>query len=275
MIFTFNRFGRLGNRLFLFSHLIALSEHFKIPLYNLAFAEYREHFSYFQKNRYCTYGLQDGGDFSKVVQARVLGKVGLIPTVKFWDAGDVVFDAEGIEDERIRLLIESPMVVFEGWRLRSRTRLGQIKEKIRDVFRPNDLVAGQVSKRIDRLNEIGDITVGVHVRWGDFRGTENFFALETFLERMGEIRNILYPRKVAFLVCSPEKIEDSSLPNDAVLFRDSSPICDLYSLASCDYLLGPPSTFSGWASFYGEKPIFTMRGNRKIDDLSMSEIWTG
>jgi hypothetical protein len=275
MIFTFNRFGRLGNRLFLFSHLIAFSEQFKIPLYNLAFAEYREHFNHFENDKYCTYGLPHGGDFRKVAQARVLGEIGLIPTVKFWDTEDVVFDAEGIEDKRISLLIESPMVVFEGWRLRSHTRLGQIKDTIREVFRPNDVIAGQVSKRIDRMNEIGDIKVGVHVRWGDFRGTENFFALETFLVRMGEIRNILHPRKVAFLICSPEKIESSSLPGDAILFQDSSPICDLYSLASCDYLLGPPSTFSGWASFYGERPIFTMRGSRKIDDLSMSEIWAG
>ncbi|HAX17707.1 MAG TPA: hypothetical protein DCY00_03825 [Actinobacteria bacterium] len=30
---------------------------------------------------------------------------------------------------------------------------------------------------------------------------------------------------------------------------------DLYSLALCDYIFGPPSTFSMWASFYGEVPL--------------------
>jgi hypothetical protein len=30
---------------------------------------------------------------------------------------------------------------------------------------------------------------------------------------------------------------------------------DLYSLARCDYVFGPPSTYSQWASFYGNKPL--------------------
>ena len=35
----------------------------------------------------------------------------------------------------------------------------------------------------------------------------------------------------------------------------SSNIEDLYALSLCDYILGPPSTFSMWASFYGKKPL--------------------
>jgi hypothetical protein len=31
---------------------------------------------------------------------------------------------------------------------------------------------------------------------------------------------------------------------------------DLYALASCDYIIGPPSTFSQWASFYGNVPRY-------------------
>ena len=30
----------------------------------------------------------------------------------------------------------------------------------------------------------------------------------------------------------------------------------MYSLAECDYIVGPPSTFSTWASFYGNVPIY-------------------
>jgi hypothetical protein len=29
----------------------------------------------------------------------------------------------------------------------------------------------------------------------------------------------------------------------------------MYALASCDYIVGPPSTFSLWASFYGQVPL--------------------
>jgi hypothetical protein len=30
---------------------------------------------------------------------------------------------------------------------------------------------------------------------------------------------------------------------------------DMYALARCDYLLGPPSTFTIWSSFYGRVPL--------------------
>ena len=32
-------------------------------------------------------------------------------------------------------------------------------------------------------------------------------------------------------------------------------ITDLYCMASCDGIIGPPSTFSQWASFYGKVPL--------------------
>ena len=35
-----------------------------------------------------------------------------------------------------------------------------------------------------------------------------------------------------------------------------SSVGDLYALARCDYIFGPVSTFSQWASFYGDKPLF-------------------
>ena len=34
-----------------------------------------------------------------------------------------------------------------------------------------------------------------------------------------------------------------------------SPVSDVYALARCDYILGTKSTFTQWASFYGEKPL--------------------
>jgi hypothetical protein len=34
---------------------------------------------------------------------------------------------------------------------------------------------------------------------------------------------------------------------------------DLFALAECDYVLGPLSTFSQWASFHGNKPLLQLR----------------
>jgi hypothetical protein len=61
---------------------------------------------------------------------------------------------------------------------------------------------------------------------------------------------------VAFLVCSDEPRSFGEFPGLTVGFGTDSPVSDIYALAQCDYILGPKSTFSQWASFYGEKPLF-------------------
>ena len=41
---------------------------------------------------------------------------------------------------------------------------------------------------------------------------------------------------------------------DAVV-SDATHLVDMYALAGCDLIVGPDSTFSHWASFYGNVPI--------------------
>ena len=38
--------------------------------------------------------------------------------------------------------------------------------------------------------------------------------------------------------------------------NNGNEIEDLITLSQCDYLIGPPSTFNIWASFYGEVPTY-------------------
>ena len=63
-------------------------------------------------------------------------------------------------------------------------------------------------------------------------------------------------RKVSFLVCSDEARNPQEFSGLRVGLGTNSSMGDLYALAECDYILGPPSTFSKWASFYGNKPLF-------------------
>jgi hypothetical protein len=37
---------------------------------------------------------------------------------------------------------------------------------------------------------------------------------------------------------------------------------DLYALAKYDYILGPLSSYSQWASFYGNKPLYQLSGSK-------------
>jgi hypothetical protein len=48
------------------------------------------------------------------------------------------------------------------------------------------------------------------------------------------------------------------------------PAGDLFSLAACDYIMGPPSTFTLWASFFGGVPLYTI--NNSSDSLRIESF---
>ena len=50
-------------------------------------------------------------------------------------------------------------------------------------------------------------------------------------------------------------------PELTVGFGTDSPVSDVCALARCDYIIGPKSTFSQWASFYGGKPLLQVCSN--------------
>jgi hypothetical protein len=50
---------------------------------------------------------------------------------------------------------------------------------------------------------------------------------------------------------------------------------DMYALAGCDLIAGPPSTFSGWASFIGMKPIYFLEDKGRLPvRAELEEVWT-
>ena len=117
MIFTYRPFGRLGNRLFLFSRSIAFSEYSGIPIINWAFSEYSRDFPYFRKMVPCFFGhgpspLPESN--RSLFMLKLLGKAGLVPTVRFWDNRDIVFDGKDSLDPRIEIMKRNKRVIFEG-----------------------------------------------------------------------------------------------------------------------------------------------------------------
>lgn len=86
--------------------------------------------------------------------------------------------------------------------------------------------------------------------------------------------------KVSFLVCSNEQLGKHEFPGLSLGFGPGFPVEDLYALANCDYVFGPPSTYSQWASFYGDTPLLHLddsngrieRGRFRVSYLDLGEI---
>ena len=239
-----------------------------------AFSEYRRLFPFFRNNPLCVYGA-DGWRFRKLVLPLLYGALalfGILPTVRFWDGRRVYFDEEDKSDPRIRTMVRRRAVRFEGWDFCSRRAILESRERIRQVFSPGSRTTETVRERVASFRNRSRVVVGVHIRWGDYRGTERYFDLGQYLESMEQLRVILSPKVVVFLIFSHENLPAGSLPSGCFICSSESALEDMYSLAECDFILGPPSTFSMWASFYGGKPLFIMKAGQRFGDKAAARM---
>ena len=72
---------------------------------------------------------------------------------------------------------------------------------------------------------------------------------------MQHLAERLRPRTVCFNLVSDEPIDATAFRGLNTKVHRGTPIEDMYLLASCDYIIGPNSTFSHWASFWGAVPL--------------------
>jgi hypothetical protein len=67
------------------------------------------------------------------------------------------------------------------------------------------------------------------------------------------------PGRTRFLLCSDIRLDPTEFRDFDILTGTGHPVEDNYALATCDYLIGPPSTYTAWASFYGGAPKCFLR----------------
>lgn len=148
---------------------------------------------------------------------------------------------------------ERSFAIVDSWSAeKPEQELREMKSYVRDVFRlPN----------IDRSP--GVPRVGLHVRRGDYRqwrGGKFFFGFDIYFNKSIELSSKLFPREeVEFAVASNVGANRLASRFPAAIYNPkSTAVQDLALLASCDVILGPPSTFSMWASFYNDVPLVVL-----------------
>ena len=129
-------------------------------------------------------------------------------------------------------------------------------------FRPEHLVRPRaLIERLKKTDGTG-IVCGVHVRRGDYRKWRGGCYFYDDARYASFMRSFLLaePGTTAFVVCSNEPVDLDGLRKLAeadvsvVSLPDATMYEDLALLSLCDYVMGPPSTYSWWAAFHGGKP---------------------
>jgi hypothetical protein len=283
-LFTISlRCGRLANRMILFANFVALAEEQGHRLINFTFHTYSELFEGTRGNIYCRYPRPKRRSSLDIVPgvAAFLRKT-RIPyhltralaalNERFPIFGDTVQTLHELPGAKITLLdgpeyqekIRPARIVFVyGWWLRTPSLVKKHGDKIRAYFRPVEKFETASRAAIEPLRREADVVVGVHIRHGDYRGWfdgKYFFPAARYAAWMHELAAQFPGRRVAFFVCSDEPRSLGEFPGLTVGLGTDSPVSDIYALSRCDYILGTKSTYSQWASFYGEKPLLQVCG---------------
>ncbi len=276
------RCGRLGNRLALFANLIAYAQEHGHHLINFTFHSYAAFFESTRRDVFCRYpaasrpGWLDRlpGAAATIRKTRVFYHV--VRAISVWNEKLPVFGQKAVtlrdgRGQRI-VLLESPemqsriaearVVFVYGWLFRAPAAMRIHAETIRAYFRPIAAYEQASAQAVAALRREGGIVVGVHIRHADqrtWRGGRYFFTASRHAQWMNDLAEQFPGKKVSFLVCSDEPRHRDEFPGLSVGFGPGSPVGDLYALAKCDYILGSVSSFSQWASFYGNKPLYHLR----------------
>jgi hypothetical protein len=275
-------YGRLGNQLDLAAHLITYCEVFGKTI-SLQYLESRaDDFPYFDGSPMRIYPARRRiGPWFEKIAARVIGRLirhRLISQVDFLATNEwVYFDdpAFSANPELVRLN-RARLCTLKVWRLRSKVRIHDYRASIRQVFTPRPVVLDAGRQTVSSLG--CDVVIGVHIRWGDYKtaAPDLYFEAGIYRERMLEARALFPGQRVGFVVCTEEGRDIGELSDLTCVFPKADAITDLYTLAQCDYLIGPSSTFSTWASYWGGVGLYTVQDRRKpivsLDEFVTSDL---
>lgn len=282
------RTGRLANRLVLFANVIGFAAEHGHRVVNVAFHSYAHLFESTRRDIYCRYPVARHRSIFDVIPGMVpaIRKTRifyqLIRRASEWNdrfpiLGKSVFTLREIPRQTILLdtaevqarMAAAKIVFVHGWAIRAPESVKRHAEKIRGYFRPVAGLEAASRQVVGQLRQVAEVIIGVHLRQGDYRTWKQgqyFFPPERYATWMRELAAQFPGRKAAFFVCSDEPRQASEFPGLTVAIGAGPPVVDLYALAGCDYVLGPPSTFSQWASFYGNKPLYHLRtGDDRVE----------
>jgi len=206
--------------------------------------------------------------FPLYVIAKVLAAVKLLPTASFKHAD---CDAQALE----QLMLRRRHVVVSGWYVRYYDLFLKYRDEICDLFTIDAQYTEPVRQRMEKDGR-GTVAaasspvlrLGVHIRRGDYAVWNDgiyCYSDERYAEFISQFAALMADRQVEVYLST----NDGSVtldgfralvhsPNVRLHLLAGNAVEDLYMLSACDYIIGPPSTYSLVAAMYRDLPLCRM-----------------
>jgi len=281
-VFVAAKAGRLGNRLFLSAYFMANALARGFRLMNPALGEYAPYFEGSAIDPFCMFpetkmhmDSEVAAQCREVLESLSGVAAALIPRAKTLDIRKTVDAADGVYDLNSPAFTEflrgSRLLAVKGWKFRDDINLVRYHAEIARYFLPIVSIREPVKAILSHARGLGDEVIGVHIRQGDYRNWKNgchYFETALYAHWMRETSALDAGKKLVFLVCASDPLDISCFRGLDVIMGPGFVIGDMHALSLCDRIMGPPSTFSTWASFHGRKPLCMMLDHRQIISAS-------
>lgn len=274
MVILTKDFDGFGNQLLISSHFLVNALEYG---YQLAIPSFGPHYAFFEGTagqQVASFGgqpvqLHPGSAVTRVLYralqwqwcAALLQRLSWLPR----SLGAPILNDSGPDDVDLNstgYLVQARherTLLINGWQFRDKPNFTKHGNLLRQFFRPIKAHRQAVTQVLATNREQADVLVGIHIRRGDYAGWYGgafLYDNATYVRAMRGVLALFPPEtRVRFLLFSNEPISAADFAEFDTGRSTNHPVEDLYAMAGCDYIAGPLSTYSMWASFYGRVPL--------------------
>ncbi|MBG29606.1 MAG: hypothetical protein CMI31_06345 [Opitutae bacterium] len=262
-------YGRIGNRLFFFSHVIAWAKENNAIVYYPSFFSYASWFKgtrndylvrYPRKSRWF---LGANSYFNRIASNclhRISLRLGQRPDSRL--VRSIILEENGYDicsEKFAHALSRRGILFLRGFVFTSKKDflIERQRSELQQHFRPPSSYEKGIQEPFEKLKGKCDVVVGVVIRHGDYReyrSGEYFYSLSVFQRVLEELTEQMSPVRPGFFIASDENQDTSAFESFPHYFRQGHPVENINALARCDLLTGSPSTFLTWPAFFGNIP---------------------
>lgn len=166
--------------------------------------------------------------------------------------------------------LEVPMVLLlDSWESRAPDCIQQAMPMLREYFSLVPELQRSLDNFFVTLPKDDAILIGVHIRrtdYKEFEGGKYFFSFEDYANLLRKIQDQLSGVQLHFIICSDAEVPFELFSGIHCVPGPGDEILDMHALSRCSAMIGPPSTFTGWAAFLYNTPFIPLTGRESFED---------
>ena len=256
MIFVHDK-GRMANNMLQYGHVYAWGREHGRKVISMRFSYKYQYF------RICHTPLTGFGWY---LFAKYMAALRLLPTASFKHSE---YDMEALEQK----MLHHRHIVVSGWFARWYDLFLKYRDEICELFTIDEQYTTPVKVKMQEAENVSSpiashpkLRLGVHLRRGDYAqwlDGKYFYDDEVYARHINRFAELHEGQDIhVYLSTNDAGVTEEHFqqlcPKAKVHHLQGSAPEDLFMLSECDYLIGPPSTFSLVAAMYRDLPLYRM-----------------